>query len=158
MAEVIGIISGLLGIYSFYGSLFGGSSAYTSVVRVAAGLNGNGLSGADGSLSSIRLYNYNQEILANVGGGSVGSGGFKDFPISQINNQQAVYVQLYASNDAICIPAVTITWVDGHHYGWVGDFGYQCGLNWYYSHYYVSLMHILQCIYLLGKLLTSILL
>jgi hypothetical protein len=33
---------------------------------------------------------------------------------------------------------MTTTWVDGHQFMWVGDWGQTCGLTWYYSSQYVS--------------------
>jgi hypothetical protein len=85
------------------------------------------------------LYKENQQILSKTGGGYISSGGFKDFKLPQIKGQKATYIQLYATADAICIPYMTVTWADKGKYGWVGDFGGTCGLEWYYSNVYVSL-------------------
>lgn len=126
MADVLGLIGDSLSIYQFLASLFAGRSANVCVVRVAAALNGNGLSGADGSVAAVRLYNENQQLIGNRAGGYVSSGGFRDIYVSQPTNQQAPFVQIGASNDAICIPYVTTTWADGAQYGWTGDWGYAC--------------------------------
>jgi hypothetical protein len=137
MADVLGLIGDSIGIYQFLASLFAGKGSNVAVVRVAAALNGGGLSGADGGIQAVRLYNEHQELIGNRGGGSIGSGGFRDFAISQPNNQQAAFVQVAATNDAVCIPYITTTWVDGFHYGWTGDWAYECGINWYYGNVYV---------------------
>lgn len=47
--------------------------------------------------------------------------------------QQATTVELFAGKDAICIAAIGATLHDGTHWGWVGDWGKICGLDWYYS-------------------------
>ncbi|KAH7420219.1 hypothetical protein BKA64DRAFT_700221 [Cadophora sp. MPI-SDFR-AT-0126] len=127
MATVIGATSGAISILQFVASLFAGQRANICTVRVGAALNGGeGPSGGDGSINSIRLHTESQQIIGNGGGGYIGSGGFRDFQIQQINQQQAAFVTLYSSNDALCIPYVTTTWVDGGKYGWVGDWGQRC--------------------------------
>lgn len=47
--------------------------------------------------------------------------------------EQAPTVELFAGKDAICIAAIGATLIDGTKWGWVGDWGRICGLNWYYS-------------------------
>jgi hypothetical protein len=138
MANVLGLIGDSLGIYSFLAGLFANQGNNGAVVRISAGLNGGGLSAADGNIESIRNYNLNQQLIGNKAGGYVGSGGFADYFVSQPNAQQAYFTQIYASDNAVCIPYATTTWVDGAHYGWTGDFGYACGLNWYYGNVVVS--------------------
>jgi hypothetical protein len=141
MAEVIGVVSGGIGILQFIASLFASHNPNVAIVRVSAALDGpNGAppQQAEGTVAQVRLYNENQQIIGNAGGGFVGNGGFSDFSIGQINNQQSTYVQIAASNDAICIPYATTTWVDGSKFGWVGDFGQQCGLDWYFGNVFVS--------------------
>jgi hypothetical protein len=137
MVNVLGVIGDSLQIYQFLASLFAARSSNVCVVRVAAALNGNGLSAADGSIEAVRLYNENQNLIGNRGGGYIASGGFRDIAVSQPNNQQAAFAQIGASNDAICIPYVTATWVYGAQYGWTGDWGYACGLDWYYGNVFV---------------------
>src|SRR5687768_8307328 len=110
MAGVVGIAADTIAIYQFLSSLFGGAGGSRSNVRIGAALNGNGLSGADGSINTIKIHNQNENLLGSSGSGWIGSGSFKDFGIDQVNNQQAVYATIYASNDAICIPYVTSTW------------------------------------------------
>lgn len=47
--------------------------------------------------------------------------------------EQAPTVELFAGKDAICIAAIGATLIDQTKWGWVGDWGRICGLNWYYS-------------------------
>ena len=47
--------------------------------------------------------------------------------------ERAPTAELFAGNDAICIAAIGATLIDGSKWGWVGDWGKICGLNWYYS-------------------------
>jgi hypothetical protein len=86
----------------------------------------------------IRVYNDNEQILGSTGGGYIRTGEFQDFKISQANGQQAAFAILYGSTDAVCVPYVTTTWTDGQQFGWVGDWGKVCGLDWYYSNVYVD--------------------
>lgn len=138
MADVLGLIGDSLGIYSFFSSLFASKQANICIVRVSAALNSGSLSGADGTVDSVRLYNENQQLIGNKGSSHISSGGFHDFAVSQPSSQQAAYAEIAASTDAICIPYATTTWVDGSHYDWSGDWGYECGLEWYYGNVFVS--------------------
>jgi hypothetical protein len=140
MAAVLGVVADSLAIYEFIASLFAGPDpGSSSVIRVAAALNGpNGLTNADGGIQSVRLYNDNEELIGNRGGDFIESGGFHDFVIKQPNSQQATYAAIAATDNAICVPYVTATWADGSKYGWTGDWGYACGLDWYYGNVYVS--------------------
>jgi hypothetical protein len=149
MPDVIGIISGALGIVSFLPSLFPSASETSSAMRLGVGLNGD----AGGNVPYILVYNANYE---NIGGydpnhqhcqsngwGSttcydrfdeIERGQFVDLEIFQPTNQQPVYVKLeQPANDGICLAYITHTWPDGHQYGWVGDFGAYCGADWYES-------------------------
>ncbi len=131
MAIPIGIVSFLLSLFASSG----GSA--TSAIRVYAalnGVNGNPPTGADGTVGHIQLYDKNQQLLGNGGGtGHIKSGEFKDVVIPQLSGKQAYYAQVFADTDAICIPAMTITWFDSNKYAWVGDWGWHCGLQWYYG-------------------------
>ena len=62
--NVIGVISGLLGIYQFGADNFGKADEGGSVVRVQVGLDyENGLSNSGGDLPDIRLFNEVGEFL-----------------------------------------------------------------------------------------------
>ncbi|KAF5849187.1 hypothetical protein GGP41_006153 [Bipolaris sorokiniana] len=113
MAQVLGVVANVLSVFGFFASSFQNPNPNVCNVRVAAALNGPDLSGADGSIQAIRIYNENQQLIGSRGGGYIGSGGFADFGVQQSNNQQAMFVQIQATNDAICIPYATTTFVDG---------------------------------------------
>ncbi|KAJ5029187.1 hypothetical protein J3E72DRAFT_379734 [Bipolaris maydis] len=138
MAQVLGVVANVLGVFGFFASSFQNPNPNVCNVRIAAALNGPELSGADGTIQAVRIYNENQQLIGSRGGGYIGSGGFADFGVQQSNNQQAMFVQIQATNDAICIPYATTTFVDGAKYGWVGDWGAFCGLNWYYGNVVVD--------------------
>ncbi|GFP60276.1 hypothetical protein TASIC1_0017003800 [Trichoderma asperellum] len=122
MAEVIGWINDAVSFFQTLESLIPGSQASYSTVRVEAGLNGNGLSGADGTISMIRIYDNNQNLIGQTDGGYVSSGGYSDFNIEQ----------------SVCVSYASTSWTDGSQYAWVGDWGYLCGLPWYYGNVYVD--------------------
>lgn len=115
-----------------------------SVLRFATGLGGGNspLIGAGGDLPSIRLFNENGMKIVNVRRpGIIMSGDTEDVTLSHRHyvNNQAAYA-LFGSrenSDPICIAYLGIAWPDGSKYGWVGDWGRQCGSPWYYSNVYV---------------------
>ena len=150
--DVIGVVSGVLGIVSFFQSLFPPSpstinQAGSSNLRIAAGMNGKGLSEANGHIGIINLYNENQEKISynpyedNPFGGSeseVNSGSFTDFTLD-CSGQQPTYVQIFGTGDAICIAYIAQTWPDGTQRGWSGDVGMLCDQSyWAYFNIIVS--------------------
>lgn len=145
--QIAGFFNNVFGLVGFGQQVFPGGSGNNAVYRVAAGLNGNGLSSADGALQQIKSYDVNQNLLGSawypfVTGynpdGYISSGDFKDFTIGQTSSEQALIAQFFADTDAICIPYISATLVDNSQYAWVGDWGKQCGLDWYPSGVAVS--------------------
>ncbi|KAH6888517.1 hypothetical protein B0T10DRAFT_606890 [Thelonectria olida] len=142
VVEVLGVIGTLLGIVQFGMDNFESPETAKSILKVGVGLDyDGGLTNAGGDLPDVRLFNEGGDFLGmTVDPGKVksGSGGVVEVPHDSDNGQQATYALLSANTDAICVAYVTITWPDGNEYGWVGDWGQQCGATWYYSHLYVS--------------------
>ncbi|KAL7941110.1 hypothetical protein V8C42DRAFT_348974 [Trichoderma barbatum] len=138
MAAAVGVFNEVVSLFQFLQALIPGSSSSYSTIRIEAALNGNGLSNAEGTIAQIRVFNNNQQIIGQSTGGYVSSGGFHDFAVQQSNQQQAVFAQIYGSSDAVCISYASTSFVDGSQYGWVGDFGYECGLGWYWGNVYVN--------------------
>jgi len=138
--EVIGVISGVLGIIQFGMDNFGSEDTDGSTVRVQVGLDyTDGLDSAGGSVPDIRLFN---EVGGFIGmsadPGSVDSGSYTDMTVEQNSAQQATYTLFSANDDAVCIAYSSITWPDGSQYGMTGDIGQACGASWYYSNVYIS--------------------
>ncbi|OCL05722.1 hypothetical protein AOQ84DRAFT_399413 [Glonium stellatum] len=133
--DVIGVVSGLLGILQFGMDNFGSQDTGGSVVRVKVGLDQDGgLSNAGGNVPDIRLFNEVGDFLgAHYDPGSITDGTDVDVTVSQTEEQQATYALFSANDNAVCIAYVSITWPDGQKYGWEGDWGKQCGATWYYS-------------------------
>ena len=143
MAAVIGVVSGVIGIFQFLQGLFPPDTnpADSSSLRIGVALNGNGTSDADGAVKTINLYNENQEkIGVGKGDGDIGSGGFQDISIDQSDypGQQPTYMQLNAGTHGLCIAYITQKWPDGTQRGWLGDMGAACGQSWAYSNIIVS--------------------
>ncbi|KAH6988572.1 hypothetical protein EDB80DRAFT_589168 [Ilyonectria destructans] len=141
--EVIGVISGLLGIVSFAQDNFGEVDTTTSSVKITVGLDvSGGLDNAGGSMPDVRLFNEAGGFIGiNNAGDSITDGSTGEVKITHedsSNGQQATYALLSANNDAICIAYMTMTWANGDQYGWVGDWGSECGATWYYSNVYVQ--------------------
>lgn len=143
----IGIISGSIAVFEALRGLFAGAGGgNTAVVRIGAGLNipgpwPLGLGLADGDIDAVALYDNDQKFLgANEQDRYVGTGGFIDIRVTQTDTRQAFYAQIVAKDNAVCVAYVSITWVDGSQYTWVGDFGAYCGLESYLSNVAVSLL------------------
>lgn len=146
MVDIIGFVSGVLGIYSFATELFpsepGGESA---TVRIAVGLSGTDgddgpLEGPDGSVKSVRIYNNQGEFLSSgPDDQGIDDGGYTDITLKQGITQQAPYVQIRVGDDEnICLAYVSVTFSDGQQRAWDGSWAPEFGLAWYYSGILVS--------------------
>ncbi|KAI1347143.1 hypothetical protein F5Y01DRAFT_330117 [Xylaria sp. FL0043] len=137
--DAIGLIGSLLGIWQFGTSLLPAQNVDASTYSIRAGLDktsdgaGHLLSNAGGGISLIKTYNNNGELIGSGGKGSIKSGGIETFTTEQTNTQESVTTEFYATNDALCIAWITATMDMGSQWGWTGDWGYICGLNWYPS-------------------------
>lgn len=138
MAEAIGLISGVMGIWSFAADMLpssGGGGSDTSAIRIHVGLdsttndNGDSLANAGGDVEVVRLYNAEHQLIGTGGAGTeVSSGEHVDISIGQTNGNQAAKAVVRAGKDAMCIAYMAATWTDGSRkYGWTGDWGSICG-------------------------------
>jgi len=71
------------------------------------------------------------------------SGSHQDITIFQRGEpvgegEKAPYIQLFASNEAVCIAYIGQTMADGTVMGWLGDIGRACGRPWYHSNILVG--------------------
>lgn len=131
--DVIGLVSGLLGIYQFGADNFGSADTGGSVVRIQVGLDSpDGLNNAGGDLPDIRLFNEVGDFLgAEYDPGHIDDGtNGQDIRVTQTSEQQATYGLFTANDDAICIAYLSIVWPDEQKYGWTGDWGRQCSNSW----------------------------
>ncbi|KAI1311969.1 hypothetical protein F5Y03DRAFT_409128 [Xylaria venustula] len=141
MADAIGFVADILGIWSFGADALSNHIPDASTYKVRAAvngyqLNGQGLSGADGTISNIKSYNINGNLIGAGDGASIGSGDVAELQAIQNDgdSQQSITTEFYASNDAICIAYITAMMdQETTGYGWTGDWGYTCGLDWYLS-------------------------
>ncbi len=131
--NVIGIVSGILGIFQFGIDNFAKTDSGGSVVRIQVGLDSTGgLTNSGGDLPDIRLFNEVGEFLGakydpgHIDDGTTGS----DIRVQQKAEQQATYGLFTANDDAICIAYLSIVWPDGQKFGWTGGWGRQCGATW----------------------------
>ena len=123
------------------------------MVRIAAG-KADGLSASEGTVPTIFAYNEQKGFIGQYSSGSgsptVEAGSFLDVTVDQSvtddhadvgSGQQPTYLQLIASDNAICIAYIAQTWSDGTKRGWVGDVGKACGQNWFHSDVFVGDNH-----------------
>lgn len=135
MSKVIGSLGTYLGIYWFSEVHFAPSVTESSVVRVAVGLN-NDLAGGStfsGDAPDISIWNNYGDLLGvntTKDPTHIGEGGFVDIFVDQGNTQQPTYA-LLKGNEGICIGYITHTWPDQQIYGWIGNWGKDCGVPWY---------------------------
>lgn len=117
-AEVIGVVSGVLGIFSFLQDNFAGSDNPNSKLRVVVGLDGTqGLENAGGGAPDVRLFNENLGFLgAAYDPGFITSGTNFDITIDQSEAQQPTFALLTGNDDAICIAYLSQTWPDGESF------------------------------------------
>ena len=120
------------------------------MVRIAVG-KADGLSASEGTVLTMFAYNEQKGFIGQYSSGSgsptVEAGSFLGFPIDQGvtddsankgSGQQPTYLQLIASDNAICIAYIALTWSDGTKRGWVGDVGMACCQNWFHSDVFVG--------------------
>nr|UMZ45382.1 hypothetical protein [Paramyrothecium roridum] len=145
MAAAFGAINAALGIWRFGSEVLPSDESPSSSYRVYVGLegfknpDGDELSNAHGEIETIKTYNINGELIGSGGGLNVGGDNSDDqygeISVEQKGNAQSIWTEFYAGNDAICIAAITATMDEDTKWGWTGDWGYWCGLNWFPSGY-----------------------
>ncbi|EEU42807.1 uncharacterized protein NECHADRAFT_84041 [Fusarium vanettenii 77-13-4] len=125
MVNVIGILGAVVSVFTILDTAFNYvPKGRNSVVSVRAALDKKGGSGTmGGKIGLIRTWNNNQEKLGEESNRKIGTGSLIEVEVSQKTSQQATYVSLHASNDAVCIAYVAVAWVGGERYAWLGDFG-----------------------------------
>ncbi|KAL2870153.1 uncharacterized protein BJX67DRAFT_370502 [Aspergillus lucknowensis] len=142
VVEAIGVVSGILGIIQFAADNFGDTTEPGSTVKVAVALDGEagGTSNAGGDLPDVRVWNEFGDFLAitsdpgTLSDGTVGT-------VEVDHEQQGSYSLFSANDDAICIAWVTTTWSEaagGNKFAVSGDYGAECGANWYESHMWTN--------------------
>lgn len=160
MVQVLGVVAGVLSISHFITSLFDPSTKQVCVFKLAVGLNGPpGLDDETkccdgGVVASVTLRDQNDQLIMSKGGKTphadpgrghswfeIHDGDIKTLRFDQGNIKPAAYVEVAGDHNDICIAMISISWAgDTGSYGWVGDWGKHCGLEWYYSNYNVSSM------------------
>ncbi|KAI3390913.1 hypothetical protein diail_8417, partial [Diaporthe ilicicola] len=129
--DVIGLIGGVMGIWGFVEDMFPVHKADHSLFKIFVGIDQTAnpsdpgdccLTDAGGSIHYSKSFNKDGVVASK-----------QTISMWQSVPQQAVTAELFADKDAICIAAIGATLVDGTTWGWVGDWGKICGINWYYS-------------------------
>jgi hypothetical protein len=141
--NIIGVVSGGLGIIQFGMDNFAPKDEVGSTIRIGVGLDyAGGLNNAGGNLPDVRLFNEAGGFLGiTADPGDVNDGGYGEVKINHKTDstQQATYALFSANDNAICIAYATITWPDDGKYAWTGDTGAGCGhSSWYHSNIYIN--------------------
>ncbi|KAE8387863.1 hypothetical protein BDV23DRAFT_174285 [Aspergillus alliaceus] len=141
LVDAIGVISGALTIVGFGIDNFGESSTSVSIIKVAVALDGTGgTTDAGGDLPDVRIWNdLGSFVGMKADPGHVNNGNLSEISIDHGN--QGVYTLFSTNNDAICVAWVTTTWSDdrgGNQYAVSGDYGKECGANWFVSNMYYN--------------------
>ncbi|KAI0164596.1 hypothetical protein GGR57DRAFT_514602 [Xylariaceae sp. FL1272] len=151
MADAIGFVGDVLGLWSFATENFGTYDPKASVYQIRVGENGKDdpnaddspiLYGADGAIDHVEAYNDVGNLIGTGDGADFTSGATVEITAIQVddNTQQAVTTRFFATDDAVCIAYITEqSEQEDHKYGWTGDWGYTCGLKYYHSsHVYIG--------------------
>ncbi|KAI1319037.1 hypothetical protein F5Y16DRAFT_418286 [Xylariaceae sp. FL0255] len=122
--DIVGFIAGSLGIWGF------GTNLIPDATNQASNYQNAG-----GGIQNMKTYNEYGALIGSGRNGNeyIGNGNPGQISCPQDNAQQAATTEFYADNDAICLAYITATWPDGQQWGWVGDWGMECGLLWYES-------------------------
>lgn len=140
--RVISAISGLLNVITFGQDMFSQPDPVGSKVKITVGLDvPGGLNNVGGDLPDVRLFNEAGKFLGIAADpGSIGDGSTGEIKVDHKddNGQQATYALFTANDNAICVASASITWPNGDQYGWVGDWGRECGGSWYYSNVFIQ--------------------
>ncbi|KAI7261137.1 hypothetical protein KC345_g9880 [Hortaea werneckii] len=116
----------------------------TVEIRTSTGTNpATGVGGVEdtgGRVNRVWGYDAGNSLLGFSGGGDIGPGNKRTFKIDQGNNRQALYIDIVADNDPICILIIGVTQPgDGLQFGWMGDVLKGCGLPNYYGNVVASI-------------------
>lgn len=133
MATVIGIISGLMTMFTFVDDNFSDEVSSTkTTMRIVTGLDGTeGLNNAGGDYPDVRLFGDKGKFLgAKYDPGFIPDGTHYDLTIDQKTGQQPTYALFTGNTDAVCIAYIAATWPDNQKYGWVGSWARECGYPW----------------------------
>ncbi|KAB8236265.1 uncharacterized protein BDW43DRAFT_308529 [Aspergillus alliaceus] len=139
LVDAIGVISGALTIVGFGIDNFGESSTSVSIIKVAVTLDGTGgTTDAGGDLPDVRIWNdLGSFVGMKADPDHVNNGNLSEISID--HGSQGVYTLFSTNSDAICVAWVTTTWSDdrgGNQYAVSGDYGKECGANWFASNMY----------------------
>lgn len=120
-----------------------------SICRMGLGRNGpnsipDALHEVGGDIPLIRIWNDNLQYLGRnkrFHHRKVESGDLAEFTVDKTSegfynqgiDKQPTYMQLTAGNDAICIAFLTLVRPDKSECSWSGDWGKECGFDWYES-------------------------
>lgn len=118
MVKAIGILGAVVSVFTILDTAFKYvPKGRNSAVSVRAALDkkeGSGTMG--GKIDLIQTWNNNLEKLGEESNRKIDKGGLIEVEVSQRSSQQATYVSFHASNDAVCIAYVVVTWVGGERY------------------------------------------
>lgn len=139
---VLRVAAGAMRFVPFLMSAFGDKDGENSVIKLTVGLDvEGGLQNAGGDLPDVRLFNEAGKFLGiNADPGDISEGTTAEIKVKHKKDlgQQAAYALFSANDNAICVATISITWPNGDQYGWVGDWGSECGGSWYYSNIFIQ--------------------
>lgn len=127
--EVIGVRDGDITVYKLRANMFNSDAPATNV-RIAAALT-IGLDSTSGPVG-LTLKDYEGQTVGYNRSTYIDDEDYEDTSVDT-DRIEAPTLYVSATENAICIPYITVTWADGTNYGWVGDWGRACNASWYYS-------------------------
>ncbi|GKT49097.1 uncharacterized protein ColSpa_09278 [Colletotrichum spaethianum] len=149
MATAIGVVSGVITIFSFLQDMFPAPDNPSAKFAFKVGLDGAGdppLTNAGGEKPDVRCWNEQGGFLGievNDGNRCENGADLCETTVSDVV-QQPTYTLFTGNDDAICLAWASVTFPGGQKYATtIGNWAQSCdeaygnGGNWYYSDIYV---------------------
>lgn len=137
--NVIGALTGVVGVGMMIPSLLPKQDDKRTVVRVAAGLSTNEKDNTAGNQPGISLYDIMGRRIGRTTGHAtkIKDGDFMDIKVpfdSNVGKKPTEYISVTnGGTDGLCVAYVALTQPDGTKKAWYGDVGRACGADWYLS-------------------------
>ncbi|MCJ1366312.1 hypothetical protein MMC16_005440 [Acarospora aff. strigata] len=137
--NVIGALTGVVGIGMMVPSVLPEKDEKQTVVRVAAGMTTNEKDDTAGNQPGIGLYDIMGRKIGKTTGQrtKIKDGDFMEIKVPfsiGVGKKPTEYISISnGGNDGLCVAYIALTQPDGTRKAWFGDVGKACGADWYHS-------------------------
>ena len=137
--NVIGAITGVVGIGMMIPGLLPDKNEHRTVVRIGVGLSSQESDSTSGNQPGIGLYDVMGRKIGSTKGTNhiILDGDFMDITVpfdNGVGKKPTEYISVNdGGDDALCIAYIALTQPDGDKKAWYGDIAKSCGADWYHS-------------------------